>query len=67
MLYARSRWMAAPRGARNEIKTHTYVALWPPFGGYTITTTMRYNVLIAGADKAEVGNDQVLVMVERMQ
>jgi len=27
---------------------------------------MYYNVLIAGADKAAVGNDQVLVMVERM-
>jgi hypothetical protein len=44
-----------------------YVGLSPPFGGYTKTTTMYYNVPIAGADNTEVGGDQVFVMVERME
>jgi hypothetical protein len=44
-----------------------YVALSPPFGGYTRTTTIYYNVTITGAENTEVGGDLVFVMMERME
>jgi hypothetical protein len=45
-----------------------YVVLWSPFGFYTITMTMYYNVSTAGVTTIrKSGATKVLVTVERIQ